>query len=92
MLSTADLFVHCHTLTDDLILSGQVVIPVRPGPVPGCGDAEIIAIVLIRHLLHRRGESGFLREIRRDHVGLLPGLPHNSEFNRRARWLWGAFE
>ena len=92
MLPTQDLFVHCYTLTDDLITSGQVVIPTRPGPVPACSDAEIITIVLVRHLCHRRSESGFLAEIRRDHVGLFPRLPHRSEFNRRARWLWGAFE
>ena len=64
MLPTQDLFVHCYTLTDDLITSGQVVIPTRPGPVPGCSDAEIITIVLVRHLCHRRSESGFLTEIR----------------------------
>lgn len=92
MLPIHDLFVHCYTLVDDLILSGQVVIPGRPGPVPGCSDAEVMAIVLVRHVLHRRSESGFLAEIRRDHAGLFPRLPHNSEFNRRARWLWGAFE
>lgn len=92
MLSTQDLFVHCYTLTDDLILSGQVVIPARPGPTPRCTDAEIITIVLVRHLCHRRSESGFLAEIRRDHAGLFPHLPDRSEFNRRARWLWGAFE
>lgn len=92
MLPTPDLFVHCYTLVDDLILSGQVVIPRRPGPVPGCSDAEVITIVLVRHLLRRRSESGFLAEIRRDHAGLFPRLPHNSEFNRRARWMWGAFE
>jgi hypothetical protein len=80
------------TMIDDLILDGQVVIPPRPGPVPGRGDAEVITIVLVRHLLHRRSESGFLAEITRDHPGLFPRLPHHSEFNRRARWLWGAFE
>ena len=92
MLAIQDLFVHCYTLTDDLIASGQVVIPARPGPVPQCSDAEIITIVLVRHLCHRRSESGFLAEIRRDHAGLFPKLPDHTRFNRRARWLWGAFE
>ena len=92
MLPTEDLFVYCYTLIDDLILSGQVTIPRRPGPAPGCSDAEIITIVLVRHLCHHRSESGFLTEVRRDHDGLVPRLPHHSEFNRRARWLWGAFE
>ncbi|HEX2805232.1 MAG TPA: transposase, partial [Kineosporiaceae bacterium] len=92
MLPTDELFVYCYTLVDDLILDGQVVIPSRPGPDPGCSDAEILAIVLVRHLLHRPSESGFLAEIRRDFSGWFPKLPHHSEFNRRARWLWGAFE
>ena len=92
MLATEDLFVYCYTLTDDLILSGRVVIPARPGPAPACSDAEIITIVLVRHLLHRRSESGFLTEIRREHAGLFPRLPDHTRFNRRARWLWGAFE
>jgi Transposase DDE domain. len=92
MLPTEDLFVYCYTLVDDLILDGQVMIPARPGPSPGCSDSEILTIVLVRHLLHRRSESGFLVEITRDHPGLFPRLPHHSEFNRRARWLWGAFE
>jgi hypothetical protein len=90
MLPTEDLFVYCYTLVDDLILDGQVMIPARPGPSPGCSDSEILTIVLVRHLLHRRSESGFLVEITRDHPGLFPRLPHHSEFNRRARWLWGA--
>jgi hypothetical protein len=92
MLPIQDLFVHCYTLVDDLLRAGKVVIPPRPGPAPACSDAEIITIVLVRHLLHRRSESGFLTEIRRDHAGVFPRLPHPSEFNRRARWLWGAFE
>jgi hypothetical protein len=92
MLPTDDLFVYCYTLIDDLILDGRVVIPSRPGPRSRCSDAEILTIVLVRHLLHRPSESGFVAEIRRDYPGWFPGLPHTSEFNRRARWLWGAFE
>jgi len=92
MLPTEDLFVYCYTLVDDLILDGQVMIPARPGPSPGCSDSEILTIVLVRHLSHGRSESGFLVEITKDHPGLFPRLPHHSEFNRRARWLWGAFE
>jgi hypothetical protein len=57
MLPTEDLFVHCYTLVDDLIRDGQVVIPPRPGPTPGCSDGEVLAIVLVRHLCHRRSES-----------------------------------
>jgi hypothetical protein len=40
----------------------------------------------------RRSESGFLAEIRRDWPRLFPHLPDQPEINRRARWLWGAFE
>ena len=85
MPSTDDLVVHCYTLTHDLISSGRVAIPVRSASLPGGGDAEVIAIVGVRHLLHRCSESGFLGEIRRDHVGLFPRPPLHGEFNRRAR-------
>jgi hypothetical protein len=92
MLTVENLFVHCYTLVDDLILDKELVIPVRPGPAPGCTDAELITIALVRHILGRCSESGFLEEIRREWPGLFPRLPHASEVNRRTRWLWGAFE
>lgn len=92
MLTVEDLFVHCYTLVDDLILDRMLVIPARPGPAPGCTDPELLAIALVRHMLGRRSESGFLAEIRREWPGLFPRLPHASEVNRRTRWLWGAFE
>src|SRR5258707_12683295 len=40
----------------------------------------------------RRSEAGFLAEVARDWSHLFPVLPRQSEFNRRARWLWAAFE
>lgn len=92
MLPVEDLFVHCYTLVDDLIATGLVVIPTRPGPAPACTDAEIVTICLVRHMLGRRSESGFCAELRREWPTLFPALPHPSEVNRRARWLYGAFE
>jgi hypothetical protein len=79
-------------LIDDAIKTRAIVIPARPGPAPGCSDAEILAITQVRVLLGRRGEAGFLAEVARDWAHLFPVLPHQSELNRRARWLWGAFE
>ena len=92
MLPAEDLFVHCYVLVDDLIKNGWVVIPPRPGPAPACTDAEIITIGLVRHLLCRRSEAGFLGEIHREWPALFPTLPHPSEVNRRTRWLYGAYE
>ena len=72
-----------------------------PGPSPSppgqaqrrpAADAELLAIALVRHLLGRRSEAGFLAEVARDWAHLFPRLPHQSEANRRIRWLWGAFE
>ena len=90
MLSTEDLFVHVYVMVDDAIACGAIAIAPRPGPTPGCSDAEILAITMVR--LGRRSEAGFLAEVARDWARLFPVLPHQSEFNRRARWLWGAFE
>ena len=58
-------------------------------PEPACSDAELLAIAIVRHLLGRRCEAGFLAEVARDWGHL---FPHQSEANRRIRWLWGAFE
>ena len=46
----------------------------------------------MRHLLARPSERAFLAEVRRDWAAYLPVLPSQSQFNRRVRWLWGAFE
>jgi hypothetical protein len=92
MLATELLFVCIYCLVDDAIKAGTLLIPRRPGPAPACTDAELLTIALVRHLLGRRSESGFLAEIRRDWPCLFPHLPHQSEVNRRIRWLRGAFE
>ena len=92
MLPTEDLFVYVYVLVDDAIGSRAVAIPARPGPAPACTDAELLAVALVRHLLGRRSEAGFLAEVARDWAHLFPRLPHQSEANRRIRWLWGAFE
>jgi hypothetical protein len=92
MLPTEDLFVYVYVLIDDLIIAGAIAIPPRPGPAPACSDAELLAIAVVRHLLGRRSEAGFLAEVARDWGHLFPRLPHQSEANRRIRWLWGAFE
>jgi DDE family transposase len=92
MLATELLFVYVYCLIDDAIKAGILVIPRRPGPAPACTDAELLAIAVVRHLLCRRSESGFLAEVRRDWLCLFPHLPDQPEANRRTRWLWGAFE
>jgi Transposase DDE domain len=92
MLPTEDLLVYVYVLIDDLISARIIAIPPRPGPAPACSDAEVLAIALVRHLLGRRSEAGFLAEIARDWAHLFPRLPHQSEANRRIRWLRGAFE
>jgi len=92
MLATGDLFVEVYVLIDDALQSGAVRIPARPGPAPACTDAEVLTIALVRHLLGRASESAFLAEVRRDWRHFFPALPAQSEFNRRVRWLWGAWE
>ena len=92
MLPTEDLFVYLYALIDDAIKAGTIAVPPRPGPAPACTDAELLAIAMARHLLGRRSEAGFLAEVARDWGRLFPLLPHQSEANRRIRWLRGAFE
>ena len=92
MLPTEDLFVYVYVLIHDLMAAGYITVPPRPGPTPACSDAELLAIAEVRHLLGRHSEAGFLAEVARDWGHLFPHLPHQSEANRRTRWLWGAFE
>jgi hypothetical protein len=90
MLPTEDLFVYIYVLIDDLVTARIIAIPPRPGPAPGCSDAELLTIATTRHVLGRRSEAGFLAEVARDWAHLFPHLPHQSEANRRIRWLRGA--
>jgi hypothetical protein len=83
-LPTEDLFVYVYVLIHDLVMSGRVKIPPRPGPAPACTDAELLAIAVVRHLLGRRSEAGLLADVARDWGHLFPRLPHQSEANRRA--------
>jgi hypothetical protein len=92
MMPLSDLFVHVYVLIDEALASGAVPVPRRPGPAPACSDAEILTVALVRHLLGRPSEAGFLEEVRREWGHYFPRLPVQSEFNRRVRWLWGAFE
>lgn len=92
MLATELLFVYVYCLIDDAMKAGTLLIARRPGPVPACTDAELLTIALVRQLLGRRSEAGFLAEIRRDWLHMFPHLPGQPEVNRRTRWLWGAFE
>lgn len=92
MLPLADLFVHVYVLIDDAIRDRLVPIPPRPGPRPACSDSEVLTLAVVRHLLARPSEAGWLAEVRRDWAHLFPHLPAQSEYNRRVRWLWGAFE
>jgi hypothetical protein len=79
MLATELLFVYAYCLADDAIKAGALLIPRRPGPAPDCTDAELLTIALVRHLLGRRSENGFLAEISRDWLCLFPHLPDQPE-------------
>jgi hypothetical protein len=87
VLPTEEPFVYVCVLIHDLMLGGAIVVPNRPGPAPACTDAGLLAIAIVRHLLGRRSEAGFLAEVARDWGHLVPRLPHQSEANRRTRWL-----
>jgi Transposase DDE domain len=92
VLPLSDLFVHVYVLVDDALADGVIAVSRRPGPSPACSDAEVLTVAVVRHLLGRRSERGFLREVRREWAHCFPRLPSQSEFNRRVRWLWDACE
>ncbi len=92
MMPLADRFVEVYVRIDDALAKGAVHVPRRPGPAPQCSDAEVLTLAVVRHVLARRSERAFLAEVRREWAHSFPHVPHRSEFNRRVRWLWGAFE
>lgn len=71
---------------------GQHVLPGRPGPPPSCSDAELVTLALAGAFLERRSERAWRAEVAADWSHLFPRVPAQSEWNRRVRWLWGAFE
>jgi hypothetical protein len=71
---------------------GHRAVPRRPGPTPACSDAELLALALAGEFLERRSERAWRAEVVADWGHLFPRVPSQAEWNRRVRWLWGAFE
>jgi hypothetical protein len=92
MLALDEVFVQVFVRIDDALQAGSVAVPRRPGPPPACADSEVLTVAVVRHLLGRRSERAWLREVRQQWGHFFPHLPAQSEFNRRVRWLWGACE
>ena len=84
-MSSRDLFVYVNVLVDDAIGSRAVAIAPRPGPAPACSDAEL-TIALVRHVLGRRSEAGFLAEVARDSAGSPRRDPDDRGYGY-LRWL-----
>jgi hypothetical protein len=70
---------------------GTRVVPARPGPAPACSDAEVVALALAGAFLERPSERAWRAEVVANWSHLVPRVPKQSEWNRRVRWLWGAF-
>ena len=93
MLPTEDLFVYVYVLIDDADQGqGHRHPGAAPARRPAAPTRRSWRSPRCAWLLGRRSEAGFLAEVARDWAHLFPVLPHQSELNRRARWLWGAFE
>lgn len=72
--------------------AGTWLVPPRPGPTPTMSDQELLALGLAREFLERRSERAWRAEVVANWGHLFPHVPTQSEWNRRTRWLWGAFE
>jgi hypothetical protein len=71
---------------------GRGEVPPRPGPAPACSDPELVTLALAGEFLERRSARAWRAEVLTDWRRLFPRVPAQSEWNRRVRWLWGAFE
>ncbi|HZU07595.1 MAG TPA: transposase [Chloroflexota bacterium] len=92
MLALDEVVVQVFVRIDDALQAGTVPVPRRPGPRPACADSEVLTVAVVRHLLGRRSERAWLREVREQWRHYFPQVPAQSAVNRRVRWLWGAFE
>ncbi len=71
---------------------GRGQIPKRPAPAPVMSAPERLTLALARKFLERRSERAWRAEVVADWRHLFPAGPTPSEWNRRTRWRWGAFE
>jgi hypothetical protein len=67
-------------------------VPERPGPSPAMSDQELLALGLARECLERRSERAWRAEVVANWRPRFPVVPTQSEWHRRPRWVWGAFE
>src|SRR5574341_606729 len=73
--------------------NGRARVRSRPGPKPGCTDAEILSVLVLRFLLAPgRSEAGFLSWLRRNHADWFPHLPDDGQFHHRSRALLALME
>lgn len=72
--------------------AGAGLVARRPGPAAACSDAELVTLALAGEFLERRSERAWRAEVIANWGHLFPHVPAQSEWNRRVRWLWGAFE
>jgi hypothetical protein len=85
MLATELLFVYVYCLIDDAIKTGALAIPPRRGPVPRCGDAELITIARVttwlpggRDAAHAEWFYGFRLAIKTQVRQVVPAVhPHD---------------
>ena len=62
----------------------------RPGPLPVCGDSELMTMALVGECRGRDVETELLSHFS-EHKDLFPRIPSQSRFNRRRRNLASAF-
>lgn len=93
MVPTEDWLIRLYVAVDTWWrCEGRGQIPKRPGPAPRMSDQELLTLALAREFLERRSERAWRAEVAADWRHLFPAVPPQSEWNRRTRWLWGAFE
>ncbi len=71
---------------------GAVLLGGRVGAKPVVSDSEVLTLILAQHALGFPTERRWLRHVHHNLRALFPQQLSQSEFNRRARNLWGALE
>lgn len=82
-----------YVLVDDWCQEpGAALLGGRVGAKPVVSDSEVLTLILAQHALGFPTERRWLRYVHHNLRALFPQQLSQSEFNRRARNLWGALE
>jgi hypothetical protein len=88
-ISIVELLLVIYVKVDDwYLIQGQILLQGKTGRKPQFTDSEVITLMLAQDYIPYPGENQFIGYIKANYPDLFPDLITQSQFNRRARWLY----